>query len=226
MAEAPHDLPDGAPERVATDPAARGALYGVLARCVRAPDERLHAALSDGTLAGEVARLLDRTALDVAAPALRTDRGYEDLCALYNGLFDVGRGEVPAGADAASPPVPPYVSNYRSDASWSDVNVDLARAYEHFGVEMAGEQRRHHDFLPLVLDFAGYLCRREAAVDPAVDRARLDLHDRHLRPAAKGVAERAAAEPATGVYGQLAAFLDDFTAADVAAVADATGGEP
>jgi hypothetical protein len=70
----------------------------------------------------------------------------------------------------------------------------------------------------------GYLCRREAAVDPDVAAARLDFHDRHLRVVAGGIADALADEPGTGLYGRLADFLDRFTAADVDDLADRQGG--
>jgi DMSO reductase family type II enzyme chaperone len=223
VAEAHPELPEHAPEDVDPDAGARGALYGLLARCFRDPDEQLHAALVDGSLAAEVETLLDRTSLSVDPPDLRTDRDHEALCALYNDLFVVGFSRTvdrtDGTVDSEGPPVPLYESAYRTDVSWSDVNLDLSRAYEHFGVEIAGEDRQHHDHLPLVLEFAGYLCRREAAVDPGVAQARLDLHDRHLRTFASGIAERVEGEPSTGVYGELAALLDRFTAADVEALA-------
>jgi len=227
VAEAPSDLPEGAPDRIARDPGARGALYGLLARCFRDPDERLHAALRDGSLEVEVAALLDRTALAVDPPSLRTDEPLEELCALYNDLFVVGFSRTvdrtDGTVDSEGPPVPLYESAYRSDVSWSDVNLDLARAYEHFGVEVDQSDREHHDHLPLVLEFAGYLCRREAAVEPDVASARLDFHDRHLRVGAAGVAERMAAEPSPGVYGDVADFLDRLTAADVERLAEQVG---
>lgn len=227
VAEAPTELPEGAPDRVDPDPGARGAVYGVLARCFRDPDERLHAALRDGSLEAEVSALLDRTQLDVAPLTLRTDADHDALCALYNDLFVIGFSRAVDRTDGTveseGPPVPLYESAYRSDVSWSDVNLDLARAYEHFGIEVDDEHREHHDFLPLILEFAGYLCRREAAIDPEVARARLDFHDRHLRPVASGVAERIDEESAPGVYGDLAAFLDRFTTADVAHLADRVG---
>jgi DMSO reductase family type II enzyme chaperone len=108
--------------------------------------------------------------------------------------------------------------------SWNDVNVDLARAYEYFGVQVDREVRRNHDHLRLELEFAAYLCRREAAVDPDVAAARLDFHDRHLRVAAEGVADALDAEPGTGLFGRLAHFLDRFSAADVEDLA-ASGGD-
>lgn len=227
VAEAPPDLPEGAPDRIDPDTGARGAVYGVLARCFRDPDERLHAALRDGSLEAEISALLDRTALDVTAPTVRTTADHDTLCALYNDLFVIGFSRAVDRTDGTveseGPPVPLYESAYRTDVSWSDVNLDLARAYEHFGVGVDSEQREHHDHLPLVLEFAGYLCRREAAVDPAVARARLDFHDRHLRVVAAGIAERIREETNPGVYGDVAGFLDRFTAADVKDLAGRVG---
>ena len=122
--------------------------------------------------------------------------------------------------DSQGPDVPLYESAYREEVSWNDVNLDLARAYEYFGLEVDTDDRDNHDHLRLQLEFAGYLCRREAAVDPEVAAARLDFHDRHLRVVTRGVVDALDEEPGTGFYGQLGTFLDRFTAADVADLAD------
>jgi DMSO reductase family type II enzyme chaperone len=127
--------------------------------------------------------------------------------------------------ESQGPPVSLYESDYRPEVSWNDVNLDLARAYEYFGCQVDQDDRDNHDNLRIQLEFVGYLCRREAAVDPDVARARLDFHDRHLRVVVDGVASALAEEPGTGYYGTLADFLDRFSAADVEDLAERTGGD-
>jgi DMSO reductase family type II enzyme chaperone len=203
---------------------ARGGVYAIAARLFEAPDDDLHAALADGSIDAELGALLDRTGLDVAAPDLTVADDRERLSARYNDLFVVGYAEVvdrtDGTIDSRGPPVSLYESDHRPEASWNDVNIDLARAYEYFGCEVGGDERRNHDHVQLELEFMGYLCRREAAVDPDVAAARLDFQDRHLRPAVGGIADALAAEPGTGIYGRLAEFLDRFTRADVENLAD------
>ena len=209
----------------AADPGtvARGAVYGFLATAFESPDERLHAALRDGEASERIEMLLDRTGLDVEVPSLHTDDDYETLCARYNDLFVLGFSEVvdptDGTIDSRGPPVPPYESSYRDEVSWTDVNLDLARAYEYFGVDVGGEERENHDYAPLILEFAGYLCRLEALGNEGVADARLDLLDRHVRPLVEGLAGALADEPGTEVYGDLGAFADRFTRAEVADLA-------
>lgn len=211
------------------DAGARGAVYALLARLFTEADDDLHTALADGDVTAEFAELLDRTGLDVDPPDLTVEESREDLSARYNDLFVVGYSEVVDKTDGTvhneGPPVSLYETDYRPDVSWNDVNLDLARAYEYFGCQVDQDVRRNHDHLRLELEFVGYLCRREAAVDPNVAAARLDFHDRHLRVFAEGLAERLGAEPGTGLYGRLGAFLDRFTAADVDDLAARREGE-
>ncbi|MFC7045726.1 molecular chaperone TorD family protein [Halobacteriaceae archaeon GCM10025711] len=204
---------------VDTDPAARGAVYTLLARTFDQPDEALYEALADGSLAEQVADLVDQTRLTVTPPSLTTDDDYETLCARFNDLFAIGFSEYLDRTDgtlsSTGPPVPLYESAYRPETSWNDVNLDLARAYDYFDVEIASENRENHDHVQLELEFMGYLARREAALDESVARARLDFHDRHLRVFATGLTERIGDEDGTDVYGDLVGFLDAFSAADV-----------
>lgn len=214
------------------DAAARGALYAVCARAFEEPTERVYDRVASGDLDAFVREVLDRTALDVAPPDLTTDDDRDTLSARYNDLFVIGFSETldPTDGTVANdgPPVPLYASAYREEVSWNDVNLDLARAYDHFGVSI-GEQREHHDHVRLQLEFAGYLCRREAAIEDeatSAARARLDFHDRHLRIAVEGVAGRLREEPGTGFYGELAGFADRLSAADVADLDDRLEGDP
>ncbi|WP_123537444.1 molecular chaperone TorD family protein [Halosimplex salinum] len=226
----PTDESDSLPPTVdradlTVDPGARGAVYALLARGFAHPDETLHEALATDELAAEVESLLDRTALDVTAavgtadrPPIGTDDDYETLCARYNDLFVVSYTEVEDRTDGTesttAPPVPLYESSYRSDVSWTDVNLDLMRAYDYYGLEVDQSDRDHHDFLRYQLEFAGYLARRAAVADDGAPAARLDFLDRHLRVVTEGVVDALADEPETGAYGDFARLLDAFTAAD------------
>ncbi|MFC4990467.1 molecular chaperone TorD family protein [Saliphagus infecundisoli] len=206
------------------DPGARGAVYAHLARLFTEADSDLYRALAGGDVTDEFEQLLDRCALDVEPPDFTVTEDREDLSARYNDLFVVGYSEVVDKTDGTvhneGPPVSLYESDYRPDVSWNDVNLDLARAYEYFGCQVDQEVRRNHDHLRLELEFMGYLCRREAVVDPDIAAARLDFHDRHLRVFSEGLTERLGTEPGTGFYGRLGSFLDRFTASDVADLAD------
>ena len=208
-----------------TDAGARGGLYALLARAFRPPDDELHAALDAGDFADEVDSLLELTALDVDPTAFDAiDDDADTLNARYHDLFVIGYAEYEDRTDGSistsEPPVPLYESAYRTDVSWNDVNLDLARVYDYYDIEVDTETRDHHDYLPLILEFAGYLARREAAVDDSAARSRLDLLDRHLRVLVEGIAERMAAEPGTETYGELIDLLDAVTAADRADLAD------
>lgn len=222
--------------------AARGSVYALAATAFAEPSQGVYERFADGSLDEAMATLVDRTGLDVDPPDLTVEEDRETLAARYNDLFVIGYSEVIDGTDGTvenqGPPVSLYESTYRSDVSWNDVNLDLARAYEHFGCEIGGDERRHHDHVRLEAEFAGYLCRLAAASDggavtangdgdspedaePAgLERARLDFHDRHLSVLASGLRSGLDAEPGTSVYGHLARFLDAFVAADVDDLAD------
>ncbi|MFB6132830.1 MAG: molecular chaperone TorD family protein [Halanaeroarchaeum sp.] len=187
---------------------ARGTIYGTLAALFEEPDEEIYRALADGQLATELEVLLDRADLDVAIPALATDDDYELLCARFNDVFEVGYPE---------PPVPLYESAHRTDGEWEDVNLDLARAYDYFGVSIDESVRDHHDHLQLELEFAGYLSRVAATGDEdGVRRARRDFLDRHLDPFVSAVATELDDEVETGVYADIVDATESFVAADLA----------
>ncbi|MFB6183633.1 MAG: molecular chaperone TorD family protein [Haloarculaceae archaeon] len=200
------------------DAAARGAVYAVLATTTEQPSRETYDALADGTFEAELRRLVDHTSLTVPVATLATADDYETLCARFNDLFHLGnstyRDRSDGTLDAEGPPVSPYESRYREDVSWDDVNLDLARAYDYFGLAVDESTRRHHDHARLQLEFAGYLCRREAAVGADAASARLDFLHRHLTVLASGMADRVVDEPGTDVYGPLLSFLASFAAAD------------
>mgnify|MGYP006303196035 CR=1 FL=1 len=206
-------------EEIDASAGARGAVYALAARTFDQPDAELYRALDDGRVAAEFDTLLDRSGLAVEPPDLTVEDEKEIISARYNDLFVIGFTEVVDKTDGTvdnqGPPVSLYESDYRSEVSWNDVNLDLARAYEHFGCQVDQDDRRNHDHFRLQLEFMGYLCRREAAVDETLAQARLDFHDRHLRVVTRGIADALDSEPGTGIYGELADFLDRFSEADV-----------
>jgi DMSO reductase family type II enzyme chaperone len=194
--------------------AARGAVYGLLATLFEEPDADLYDDLRAGRVGSDLRALTERTGLDdrVTAPDLVTDDDHDLLCARFNDLFSVGYPD---------PPVPLYESAYREEGDWEAVNVDLARVYDYFDVQVDQSTREHHDHLVVELEFAGYLARLAALDDDeSVRRARADFLERHLLPAAEAIAEATAAEVETDIYGDLTAFLESFAAADAASLAD------
>lgn len=213
------------PATIDTDAAARGELYRLLAQAFEHPDEELHAALQGGAFEETCRELVSRTALDVAVPDLTTDDDYETLAARYNDLFAVGFSQYEDRTDGSlattGPPVPLYEIEYRSEVSWSDVNLDLARAYDYYGLSVDEDERDNHDNLRLELSFAGYLARRAALdLEEGAASARLDFLDRHLGVLADGVAEALDEEFDTDVYGPLGNFLADLVSADAVDLGD------
>jgi DMSO reductase family type II enzyme chaperone len=210
-------------EHVDRAAAARGGIYALLATLFDEPDASVYARLADGEVDATCRTLLDAAGLSIDSPDLTVEEAHETLCARFNDLFTVGYAQYEdrtnGSLDSEGPPVSLYESAYRPDASWNEVNLDLARAYSHFGLSVDSSTRDNHDHLPYLLEFAGYLARREADGSTDAARARLDFHDRHLHVVATGLAERTASEPGTGLYGELAAFLDRFVSAEQDALA-------
>jgi DMSO reductase family type II enzyme chaperone len=221
--------PKALSEEITTDAGARGGVYALAATAFDQPGEAFYRDLETGRVDDLFELLVDRSGLDVRPPETTVEEDRETVAARFNDLFTVGYSEVVDGTDGTvesyGPPVSLYESDYRSEVSWNDVNLDLARAYEYFGCQVDRGTRRNHDHFRLQLEFMGYLCRREATVDPDAAAARLDFHDRHLRVVTGGIADALGDEPGTGLYGRLAEFLDRFTAADVEDLAARRGGE-
>ncbi|MFQ3293875.1 MAG: DMSO reductase family type II enzyme chaperone [Halobacteriales archaeon] len=209
------------------DATARSALYAVLARAFDNPDEQFHAAAEDGRLADEIDTYVDRSSLSIDRPAIGTDDDRKHLSATYNDLFTLGYAEYTDRTDGSleseGPPVPLYESNYR-EASWNDVNVDLARAYDYFGVAVNQERRDHHDNIRLELEFAAYLARREAIGEDDAARARQDFLDRHLEPFADGLHARIK-DVHDGFYADVVRLLQNVVAADLADLEGRHGGD-
>lgn len=188
------------------DPAAvaRGTIYGVLASLYEEPSREMYDGLRDGSLFTELERILERTALDVQVPTVETEDEYDLLCARFNDLFAVGYPD----------PVVPRYETEHVDRSWTDVNLDLARAYEYFDVEVDETERAHHDYLPLELEFVGYLTRLAATGETDARRARADFLDRHLEPFVVALQAAVDDEPETGIYADVVDFTSRFVQAD------------
>ena len=196
---------------------ARGTIYVTLARLFDEPDEDLHEALNDGSLATDLEHLASLAEVDIDVPSLVTDDDYDLLCARFNDIFAVGYPD---------PPVARYESAYAPEGKWEDINLDLARGYDFFGVEIDKEQREHHDHLQLELEFAGYLARLAASTDDeSVRKARRDFLDRHLVGFMSDVATAMADEVETGVFDDVVEFATAFVTADLVDLEDRLGEE-
>ena len=195
---------------VDTEAAARGTIYGTLAGLFEEPDETIYEALEDGSMAADLEVLVEHSGLAVAVPPLVTRDDYELLCARFNDIFEIGLPD---------PPVPLYESEYADETSWDDINLDLARAYDYFGVSVDESNREHHDHLQLELEFVGYLARLAATIDDdSVRMARRDFLDRHLEPFGENIADAIEDEVETEMYGDLVSFAVSFVEADLAAL--------
>ncbi|MFB6114194.1 MAG: molecular chaperone TorD family protein [Halodesulfurarchaeum sp.] len=177
---------------------ARGTLYEVLATLFDEPEAWLYEAMVDGSFRVDLEHLTDRSGLDVDVPAFDPVDDHELLCARFNDLFAVGYPQ---------PAVPLYESDHVEDPDWHDVNLDLARAYDYFGVEIDSDHRDHHDHLVIELEFAGYLSRLAATSgSDDAERARRDFLSRHLLPFLESVTTAVEDEVETGIYDDVTAF--------------------
>ena len=212
------------PERIDQQAMARGGIYTVVAKLLDEPDAAIYERLQSGELQETVDRLVEASGLAVEPPDLTVEDDHDTLCARFNDLFTIGYAEYEDRTDGSlnseGPAVSLYETSYRPEASWNDVNLDLARAYSYFGLEIDQSARDNHDYLPYQLEFAGYLARQEAAGASDVAKARLDLHDRHLHVVTGGLAERIGQEPGTALFGEVAAFAERFVTADQQDLAD------
>lgn len=192
--------------------AARGAVYGLLARLFEEPDAETYEKLAAGEVGRHLSDLVAQAGLerDLTVPSLRTEDDRELLGARFNDLFEVGYPE---------PPVPLYESAYHDEGRWEEINVDLARAYDYFGVSIDDSRREHHDHLVLELEFAGYLARLAAVEDREdVRAARRDFLDRHLVGFADDLASAIEDEVEAGIFDDQVAFLAAFASADLASL--------
>lgn len=184
---------------------ARGTIYGTLARLYEEPNEELFEALETGGLFEEFQLLIDQSDLEVSVPTVATDDDYELLCARFNDLFVVGYPD---------PVVPRYESEH-VDTPWDQVNLDLTRLYDYFDVAIDQEEREHHDYLVIELEFAGYLSRLAATGEDDAKRARADFIDRHLLPFVNGLESSIEGERNTGIYSDVVTFTAEFVRADL-----------
>ena len=199
-----------------TGAVARGTVYGTLAKLYEEPTAELFEALADGSLFEELEVLVDRSDLDVPVPSVQTADDYELLCARFNDLFAVGYPD---------PVIPRYESEH-VEPSWNDINLDLSRVYSYFDVEIDQSEREHHDYLPIELEFAGYLSRLAATGQEDASRARADFLDRHLEPFVEGLERGIEAERETGIYDDVVAFTAAFVRADLQDLTDTLEAEP
>ncbi|MFB6162265.1 MAG: molecular chaperone TorD family protein [Halococcoides sp.] len=214
------------PDEIDPDPAARGVLYQTLARAFEHPTDALFRDLADGQIERGLRAAIDRTTLEVSVPDLTPADDYDRLSSRYNRLFALGSAVVTdrrdGSVDTEGPAVSLYESSHR-EATWNTINVDLARAYEYYGLAVDTDERDHHDNLGLELEFAGYLARREAIGEADAAAARRDLLDRHLTVFASSLRSELAETSVAGIYADLASLLDAVVEADHAALTDRLG---
>jgi len=159
--------------------AGRSRLYQILALAFAFPDEDLHAAVRDGSLATALADTCRALPYDVSG-ALTSDLcaapdAYVDFESEYIRLFDVG---------AAGPPCPLYGGVYIGDRM--KVMEDATRFYNFFHLRLSSQLRELPDHITTELEFLHYLTFREAEArqaesDPSsLLRAERDFLARHL----------------------------------------------
>ena len=195
------------PALVDTESGARGAIYGLLAGLFEEPDRETYEALAAGEVGDQFDSWVDTAGFEaLEVPDLETTDEYDLLCARFNDIFAIGYPD---------PPVPLYESAYATEGQWESINLDLARAYDYFGVSIDESEREHHDHLVVELEFVGYLARLAATEGRSdLKQARVDFLERHLVDLAEHLEEGIADEVETGIYEDLVAFLAAFVRAD------------
>jgi DMSO reductase family type II enzyme chaperone len=207
------------PGRVA---ALRSRLYAVLAIAFGFPDEELHAAIRDGSVARAITDVV--TALPhglggAATLGLATAPDAQvELESEYIRLFDVG---------AAGPPCPLYGGVYGGDRM--KVMEDAVRFYNFFALRLAPTLHELPDHVTTELEFLHYLTFREAeaheqGVDPAsLLRAERDFLARHLCRWVPKLRARLAKQTTCAFFPALVQFAEAFFAADRAYAASIVG---
>ncbi len=197
--------------------ASKGGIYTLLSHCFPPPEQNFYESLKSGELEKEIKNLLETSGLEIDF-SFSLDDDYDILNARYNDLFIVSfsryKNRTIGELETEGPTVPLYESSYREGSSWKEINLDLARAYDYFGLEMDDSYREHHDHIRLQLEFAGYLCRLESFGEKSARKARLDFLDRHLRVLTDNIYKNLKKEPGTGIYENFANLLDSFTKKD------------
>jgi DMSO reductase family type II enzyme chaperone len=199
------------PARVA---ALRSRLYSVLAIAFSFPDEELHTAIRDGSVAqaiADLARALPHGLAGAATPDLATaPESRVELESEYIRLFDVG---------AAGPPCPLYGGVYGGDRM--KVMEDAVRFYNFFALRLAPTLHELPDHITTELEFLHYLTFREAeacesGIDPApLLRAERDFLARHLCRWVPQLRARLAKQKTTwAFFPALVRFAEAYFAAD------------
>jgi len=134
-------------------------------------------------------------------------RGMDELKQTYSTCFE-------AGNESASF----HERVYNTDAT-SQLFEELFRYYEHFGLDMKGNDNANWpDSILVELDFMHYLSHLESIAASEDDvlslqRGQRDFLQRHLAPLAKGLMEKLSAMKASP-YDQLARLLNDYVSRD------------
>jgi DMSO reductase family type II enzyme chaperone len=211
----------GLSEDTARAAASRSRMFGLLAGTFAFPDEELHEAIRDGSLAAALAAIADdlpyRLGPMPTADLSTAAEPYVDFESEYIRLFDVG---------AAGPPCPLYGGVYLGDRM--KVMEEATRFYNFFHLRLSPEIRELPDHITTELEFLHYLTFRQAEVeesggDPSsLLRAERDFLARHLCRWVPKLQERLAKQSAAPFFTALVAFALAFFEADRAYAAART----
>jgi putative dimethyl sulfoxide reductase chaperone len=161
---------------------ARSALYRLLAGSFNFPTLDFYKLVESGEFFATI-RGIERVIPHLeAAPALECKLGgvtadFEEFCAEYVRLFDVGSGR-------GKPPCPLYGGEYPIRPRL-DVMEELVRFYGFFDLALSQQDRELPDHLSVELEFLHYLAFRESdAIERSADpspyqRAQADFIERH-----------------------------------------------
>jgi DMSO reductase family type II enzyme chaperone len=202
--------------------ASRSRLYWLLASTFAFPDEDLHEAIRDGSLAGAFTTLLGELPYEVpdipAAELAAAPESYVELESEYIRLFDVG---------VSGPPCPLYGGVYAGDRM--KVMEEATRFYNFFHLHLATETRELPDHVTTELEFLHYLTFREAEVrqtggdTSSLLRAERDFLARHLCKWVPQLRDRLAKQAAAPFFAALVECALAFFRADCAWAEAAAG---
>ena len=203
----------GLSEDTARAAASRSRMYGLLAGTFAFPDEELHEAIRDGSLAAALVAIADslpyRVGPIATAELSSAVEPYVDFESEYIRLFDVG---------AAGPPCPLYGGVYLGDRM--KVMEEATRFYNFFHLRLSPEIRELPDHITTELEFLHYLTFRQAEIEEngedasSLLRAERDFLARHLCRWVPKLKERLAKQSAAPFFMALVAFALAFFEAD------------
>lgn len=161
---------------------ARSALYRLLGHSFNFPTLDFYKVVESGEFFATIRRMLNALPRLESAQSLEdklsgVPPGFEEFCAEYVRLFDVGSGR-------GKPPCPLYEGEYATRPRL-DVMEELVRFYGFFDLALSQQDRELPDHLSVELEFLHYLAFRESdalarCTDPSsYQLAQADFIERH-----------------------------------------------